>query len=306
MTVDVLPPYDELPELGNLGVRHSWGLLPEEAGTLALIGPDQIRRATDTVTEGRVFALSEPIATFDQPLFGRDALNHSVIEAGRNELEDVFDRLNPQAYSQIDGLAHVRAREYGFYGGHVDADEARERLGMHHWAAHPIAGRGVLLDVHRSRRERGHVDDPMAGAAVLPSELELVAKEQDVALERGDIVLVHTGWLEAFRRQPADTPVTAWNGLHAGEATAQYLWDHRVALLGADNPAVEDAPGSREAGSLHRRLLPALGLSLMELLRLDELAQVCHDIGRWEFLFTAAPLPVHGAVSSPANALALL
>ncbi|WP_243636970.1 hypothetical protein [Rhodococcus sp. Eu-32] len=97
----------------------------------------------------------------------------------------------------------------------------------------------------------------------------------------------------------------AWNGLHAGEATAQFLWDHGVAMLGADNPAVEDAPGSREAGSLHRRLL-ALGLSLMELLRLDLLAQACVEIRRWEFLFTAAPLPVHGAVSSPANALAIL
>lgn len=306
MTVKTLPSYDELPQLADLGVRHSWGLLPHDAGTLTFIGPAQVQRAAATVSEGRVFALSEPIATFKQPLFGRDALTHSVVEVGRNELEDVFDRLNPQAYSQIDGLAHVRAREFGFYGGHVDIGEARERLGMHHWAERAISGRGVLLDVHRSRQARGQADDPTAGSSIFPSELESVALEQGVALERGDIVLVRTGWLEAFRKQAADKPVTAWNGLHAGEATARFLWDAGVALLGADNPAVEDAPGSRDAGSLHRRLLPALGLSLMELLRLDELATACVDAGRWEFLFTAAPLPVHGAVSSPANALAIL
>ncbi|GAA4663113.1 cyclase family protein [Gordonia humi] len=306
MTAGTMPSYDELPELAELGVRHSWGLLPHEAGTLAFIDADQVRRAAATVTEGRAIALSEPIATFDQPLFERDALTHSVVEVGRNELEDVFDRFNPQAYSQIDGLAHVRAREFGFYGGLVDVDEARERLGMHHWAQRSICGRGVLLDVHRSRQARGEVDDPTSGSAILPDELDAVAREQGVALERGDIVLVRTGWLEAFRDLPAGCSVTTWNGLHAGEATAEFLWNSGVALLGADNPAVEDAPGSRDAGSLHRRLLPGLGLSLLELLRLDELAQACADARRWEFLFTAAPLPVHGAVSSPANAVAIL
>jgi kynurenine formamidase len=298
--------YDKLPMLGDLGVRHSWGLLPEVDGTLSWIGADERRRAAATVTEGRSFSLSEPIATFDTPLFGRDTLQHSVIEAGRNELEDVIDRFNPQAYSQIDGLAHVRAREFGFYGGVVDVADARERLGMHHWGDRTIVGRGVLLDIHRSRIERGLSDDPMAGSPIHPDELDLVAAEQSVVLEPGDIVLVRTGWLEAFRTASAKTSVTAWNGLHAGEYTARFLWDKGVAMIGADNPAVEDAPGSRDAGSLHRRLLPALGLSLMELLRLDALAQACREIERWQFLFTAAPLPLHGAVSSPANALAIL
>ncbi|WP_139279683.1 cyclase family protein [Rhodococcoides yunnanense] len=304
MTVD-LPTYDELPELGDLGVRHSWGLLPHHTGTLERIGPKQVRLASESVTLGTAFSLSEPMTTFGNPLFGRDALSHRVIEAGRNELEDVLDSFNPQAYSQIDGLAHVRAREFGFYGGHVDAAEAREELGMHHWATRAIVGRGVLLDVHRSRLARGVDDDPTAGTPITPTELDTVANEQGVVVERGDILLVRTGWLSAFRQRPAE-PVRTWNGLHAGEDTARYLWNRGVSLLGADNPAVEDSPGSREAGSLHRRLLPALGLSLMELLNLDDLASACSDHERWSFLFTAAPLPLHGGVSSPANALAIL
>ncbi|RRQ25637.1 hypothetical protein DK926_22205 [Rhodococcus sp. Eu-32] len=130
------------------------------------------------------------MATFDTPMFGRDAMQHRVVEAGRNELEDVIDRFNPQAYSQIDGLAHVRAREFGFYGGAVEMTDARDRLGMHHWADRTIVGRGVLLDVHRSRIERGAADDPTSGSPIHPDELAQVAAEQAVTFERGDIVLV--------------------------------------------------------------------------------------------------------------------
>ncbi len=306
MTSPALPAYDDLPALGDLGVRHSWGLLPENLGTLALIGPEQVQRAVRTVVDGESYALSEPMSTFPTPMFGRDGLRHEIVEVGRNELEDVFDRWNPQAYSQIDGLAHVRAREHGFYGGHTDTGVARDRLGMHHWATRGIVGRGVLIDVERTRRGCGTDEGPGSGSAITHEELRHVAAEQGVTIEPGDIVLVRTGWLECYRQAPDSFPTTAWNGLHAGEQTARFLWDSGIAMVGADNPAVECAPGSREAGSLHRRLLPSLGMSLLELLRLDELAAALAARGRWEFLFTAAPVPVEGAVSSPANALAVL
>lgn len=301
----ILPSYDELPVLGALGVRHSWEVLPHDQGTLSFIGEEQIRYGAATVTKGRSYSLSEPFDTFAQPLFGRDAIRHDIVEAGRNEVEDVLHGFNPQAYSQIDGLAHVRAREHGFYGGYTDLDEARDRLGMHHWAARTIVGRGVLVDVHGYRLAHDGDDDPMRGSPITVDELELVLDEQGVTLRRGDILLIRTGWLETFRKSP-NISVTAWNGLYAGEETARFLWNHKIAIVGTDNPAVEDAPGSRDAGSLHRRLLPSLGLSLMELLRLDELAAACTEANRWEFFFTAAPLPVQGAVSSPANALAVV
>lgn len=296
--------YDDLPILDGLGVRHARGLLPPGLGTVSFIGPDEMRRAAASVSEGRSFGLSEPIGTFEAPLFGRAAAQHHVLEVGRNELEDVLDSFNPQSYSQLDGLAHVRAREHGFFGGATEISTAREQSGIHHWARNGIVGRGVLLDVHAARLARGD-DDPAAGSPITVEELLDVADRQGTELAAGDILLVRTGWLESYRAHP-DAPVTAWNGLHAGEATARFLWNRRIALVGADNPAVEDAPGSREAGSLHRRLLPALGLSLLELLRLDELAVACKSAGRWQFLLTIAPLPIRGAVSSPANAIAVL
>jgi len=73
-----------------------------------------------------------------------------------------------------------------------------------------------------------------------------------------------------------------------------------------DNPAVESAPGNLEDGSLHRRLLPLLGIVMGELFDLDALAARCADLHRYDFLFMAAPLPIPGGLSSPANAMALL
>ncbi|MFJ8816573.1 cyclase family protein [Amycolatopsis thermoflava] len=300
-----IPDYDELPELGGLGVRHAWDVLPHEEGTLAFACPDAAAAAAHEVGSGETVPLNLPLDAFDPPLFGRAQVRHSIVETGRNEVEDVIGEFNPQASSQLDGLAHVRAREHGFFGGSTTIDDARERVGMHHWARRGIAARGVLLDVEAARRRAGRPADPFLGEAFDPGELLEVADAQGVALRPGDALLVRTGWAAA-RMAAGDAPSGSWNGLAAGEDMARMLWNRRVCLVGSDNPAVENAPGDRAVGSLHRRLLPALGMPLMELLDLERLARRCADNGRWDFLFVSVPLAVRGGVSSPANAMAVL
>jgi kynurenine formamidase len=169
---------------------------------------------------------------------------------------------------------------------------------MHHWAQRGLAGRGVLLDLA--------VPDPFDGSAIGPSDLLAAAEAQRITLQPGDILLVRTGWAAEFLRRADPRGVTAWRGLSAGEETAEFLWDRRIALVGADNPAVENSPGDVALGSLHRRLLPALGMPLMELLDLERLAARCAQIQRWTFLFVAVPLHLRGGVSSTANAMAIL
>jgi hypothetical protein len=307
--VSARPAFDELPELDGLGIRHAWEVLPPDVGSVSAATPARVREAARRVSAGETIPLNLAVDAFDPPLFGRRQVEHVIVEAGRNELEDVLSELNPQASSQLDGLAHVRAREHGFFGGATSPDVARERSGVHHWARRGIAGRGVLLDVARSRAASGGAADPFLGDAIGPAELADVAAEQGVELRPGDVLLVRTGWAAAYLAASPDERArgaASWNGLHAGEATARMLWDGEVALLGCDNPAVENGPGDRAAGSLHRRVLPALGLALMELLDLERLADRCAELGRWEFLFVSVPLHVVGGVSSPANAMAIL
>lgn len=299
------PSYSELPLLGDLGMRHAWSVLNSEIGTLSFIDSDKTAEAARLVREGRTFPLNLAINAFDPPLFGRSPVRHRVDLHG-NDAEDVLNAFNPQASSQLDGLAHVRARELGFFGRRTDLEVAREQIGIHHVASRGIATRGVLIDMagHDELDEVTPFDGRMYDAGLLAD----VARAQGVEVRGGDVLLIHTGWTSRFLRTTADEQAAtrAWNGLRADEAMAQWLWDLRIAAVGADNPAVEAAPGSRDIGSLHRRLIPALGMSLFELLDLEALAAACRIYGRWEFFFVSVPLHIIGGVSSPANALAIL
>lgn len=308
MTAGAIPLYEDLPELGQLGTRHSWGHLPPEKGTLSFLGTQQVIEAASLVTTGTVIPLNLPVNAFDPPLFDRAPLKHEVVKASRNDAEDIIHDFNPQASSQLDGLGHVRARELGYYGGITELDEAREKLGMHHWASNGIAGRGVLLDVAAYRAASGHSADPFSGLGYTPELLIETAEWADVQLRPGDILLVRTGWAKAYLALDAKerAMIPGWDGLRADEQTAQFLWDHRISLVGSDNPAVENAPGHPSIGSLHRRLLPSLGMPLMELLDLENLGLECKAQAKWDFLFVSVPLNLRGAVSSPANAMAML
>jgi kynurenine formamidase len=222
-----------------------------------------------------------------------------------------LDAYYPQASSQWDGLLHVRAREFGFFGGRTeDPRPGAGPLGIEHWAQRGIVGRGVLLDVERHRREGGAPFDPLGGEALTSRELAATAAAQEVAPREGDILCVRTGWVGAYRaldaagrRALAKTPRAS--GLRADEEMARWLWDSGCAALCLDNPAVEVIPGDPAVGSLHRRLIPMLGFALAELLDLDGIARACAVDGRWEFLFVAAPMHLPGGVGSPANALAI-
>ncbi|MGM0930451.1 MAG: cyclase family protein [Actinomycetota bacterium] len=308
---DDLPKYDELPRIGTLDVKQSWGLLPASLGTLAHLTPERVLTATREAATGQTISLNAPMDTFSPALFGRPAVRHDLLESARNINEDVLNDFNPQASSQWDGLTHIRAREFGYYGGITDDQEARATLGMHHWAERGIVGRGVLLDVAGYRAARGLGRDPFQEETIGPAELGEVAAAHGVEFRSGDILCVRTGWLEEYRsrRESGRDLVDAGDafiGLESGHEMAAWLWDSRMAAVCSDNPAVESAPGDPRVGSLHRRLLPGLGLPMAELLDLDRLAVNCRETGKYDFLFVAVPLPITGGVSSTSNAVAIL
>ena len=60
-------------------------------------------------------------------------------------------------------------------------------------------------------------------------------------------------------------------------------------------------PGSGVVLPLHAALMRDLGVTLTEIAWLDDLAAACAADGRWDFLYTAAPLKVHGGTGAPVN-----
>lgn len=308
-----VPSYDELPRIEKLGMPHSWAFFgPGDAfGTLNLLTPGIVAGAAQSVRTGEVVPLSLPVVQPDPPLFGREPMRHTRFDADRNTRDDVIDNYFPQGSSQWDGFFHVRAREFGFFGGvAASTDPVDAELGIDLWAKRGIVGRGVLLDVERHLLDSENdscgipVDEEYS---ISPELLQQVAEAQGAEVRQGDILVIRTGWPAKYAARPADSaPVTAIPGLHAGEATARLLWNWHVAAVVTDLPAVEPVPGDPAIGSLHRRLLPLLGIPLAELFDLEGLSAACARAGRPDFLFTAAPLNLRGAAGSPGNALAIL
>jgi len=292
-----LPSYDELPVRDGAPAGSSWGLWGEGDvfGCLNLLTPERVVAAARLVQSGAVFALNLEAELPDPPLFGRAAPQHTVLGEGAGH-DDVLT-FNTQSSSQWDGFRHVAGRD-GFYNGVSDGDH-----GTHHWARRGIAGRGVLVDVAR------HVDVAPDGANVIETaDLDATLASQGVTLEPGDVLLLRTGWLAWYRtldgaaRAAVAADLKA-PGIRPGHDTARWLWDHHVAALAADNPAVEVWPLAGTFG--HWDFLALLGIPLGELWDLDALAADCAADGRYSFLLTSAPLNVLAGVASPPNALAI-
>jgi len=313
MTND-LPAFDDLPVIDGLGLRHAWGVFgdADDLGTINLLTPDCVVKASRLVETGEVVNLSLPLTEPEPPLFGREPLRHEIHNIDRNTLDDSVSSLFTQASSQWDGLRHIRAREFGYYGGVTDDFEpGAGRLGIEHWAAHGMVGRGLLLDVAAYFEAQGEPFDPHAARAVSADDLRAVADHQGVAIETGDVLCLRFGWVERYQalnrpaREKYAANVTA-AGLAGSEDMARLLWDWHVAAVACDNPAVEVAPGDSAVGSLHRRLLPLLGFAFGEMLDFSVLADRLRERARWTFMFTAVPLNLPGGVGSPANAVAIL
>jgi kynurenine formamidase len=305
-----------MPAHGSEAVEPSFRDLPGHAhgvfgkddvdGALNRITPDRTRAAAGLVTSGRVFSLNAPV---DWPAGGpglhhRDIPQHDVIERFPNVFDDHLDSFFLQGSTQWDSLLHIRDGELGWYNG-----GGPDTLGVHTWAERGIAGRGVLVDVYGA-----HESDPgSADVDVIDvAELERCLESEGVTVEAGDILLLHTGWMAAFERlsreervaQGASPPAP---GLASTIEMVEWLWDHGVAAVAADNPALERWPLAQgePAVTLHNWLIPRLGVAIGELWWLQDLAAACREDGRYAFLVTSAPLNVRGGVGSPPNALAI-
>jgi kynurenine formamidase len=153
----------------------------------------------------------------------------------------------------------------------------------------------VLLDIVRLRGAAA-----ASGDSIGRGEIEAAMRQAGVSLRGGDAVLIRTGWLETqdmsaaidFNREP---------GIDV--EAALYLAESGVAMVGADNFAIEVLPfPTGTVFPVHQRLIRDYGVPLLEGLVLRELG----ELGATEFLFAATPLPIVGATGSPIAPVAVL
>jgi len=208
-----------------------------------------------------------------------------------------------QAASQWDGLAHVYYDDKMYNG--FPASDVGPHGAMHcsiDKMAKGIVGRGVLLDIARLKG----VDWLEAGQVITPEDLDAAAEAQGVEVRSGDIVFFRTGWRTKFKRDgDAASFMAGEPGI--GLACAQWLYDHEVAVIASDNWAIEVLPGENpnELLDVHMVLIRDMGMTLGEILDLDELAEDCANDGVYEFFTAAPPIKFTHAVGSPINPLAI-
>jgi kynurenine formamidase len=155
------------------------------------------------------------------------------------------------------------------------------------------------------RPDTGELED---GYAITAADLDATIAAQGSPVGRGDIVLVRTGQLARTRRD-------GWGDYAGGPAPGLSLttagWLHRteIAAIATDTWGFEVRPNEFDVPAfqpLHQVVIPNLGLTIGELWDLDELGAECAASGIYEFLLSAAPLPITGAVGSPINPVAIL
>jgi hypothetical protein len=312
-----LPRFDELPVRPDAPPRSAWGLWgdDDEYGTLNLLTSECIVRAARLVRKGRTFGLNWELELPNPPLWGREALRHTIKrKKGSLGSEDVYDDFNTQSSSQWDGLTHVGSEAYRrYYNGVTETmvtGGPGTRNGIQVWARRGIAGRGVLIDYRRWAETEGIAYSPGERHHITVSALQEAASAQRVRIEQGDILLVRSGWIAWYlgldqdaRTALAAGPVAAV-GLAQGDETLRFLWDNHFAAVAGDTVAFEACPADPGQG-MHETILALWGLPMGEMFDLEALADDCAQDGIYEFFFTSAPLNKLGGVASPPNALAI-
>ena len=322
-------PYRELLEQGDAPPGSAWSVFGrgDQLGMLNNLSRQATVSAAQLVRTGAVYTLDYPVNTFVPSVAGtRQPTEHHIFANNPNHRDDWVDSFYLQSSTQIDGLRHIRHPKYGFYGGVADDRivEGTPELGIQHAAEKGIVGRGVLLDLMRYRTAIGRPYDVTTNEPITAADLDGAAAFENLELRPGDIVLLRFGWVEAYLTWTPDERAArrAKPGLLQAPQTLEWLWDHQVSFVAADNTGVEAAPihdragwvdpdepaparGRTQNGMLHRPAIALLGLMLGELWRLDALAEACAQDGVYDFLLTAKPLNLVGGVGSPANAMAI-
>ncbi len=325
----------------------NWGEFGEDDqyGRMNLVTAERRLRALQEVRSGEVFVLSHPLT-----LPGGNVLNpsryppvfHPVMRGGHvyfnldmsvadPRFTDVGSDEAIMLYSQYsthwDTFAHKGTvfdadgdgvAEKVSYNGFRLVDEAGKglygELGARALSAAAMAetgvqARGVLVDL------RHHFGDERV--AVTWEMLDQAMRADQVSVEPGDILLLHTGLGARIREANGklDASIRTQCSVLDGydRRLLEWIGDSGVAAIAADNLAVESSstlgvdPRIGHRGPnlpLHEHCLVKLGIHLGELWYLTELAGWLRQNGRNRFLLTAPPLRMPGAAGSPVTPIA--
>src|SRR5262245_35197411 len=291
-------------------------------------GSGGVRRFIRQVTDARIFDLAplcdehSPIAAVNPPysmfLNATHASTRGTFgDGGKLSFTSEIQQFSGQhGAPSIDAIGHI-GRDGKLFGG-VDAAAATAdtrgigrsgvgaNLDITHFPNGRLVNRGVLLDV--ARFVNGDLTPLPAKFEITGQHLERTARAQRVDLERGDTILIRTGWGQYFGSNPS---------LYKGDFSpgpgvdgAQFLVRAGASAVGADTltfeqrPPLFGTPGtpSFQVFPVHMLLIADNGINIIENYFLEELAEA----RAYEFLLVVPPLKIRGGTGSALRSFALV
>jgi kynurenine formamidase len=292
----------------------NWGRWGDDdvLGTLNYITAEHVRRAASLVRSGRSVSMAIPINTEAGPDNPHPAIHHMTQlhdwDIGSGQLRFATDFLgidfHGDCHTHIDALCHLAYADQ-LYGGRSASSvtsHGAELLAIDDYA-NGVVGRGVLLDIPRSRG----VPYLEPGDAVTRAELEEAELAQGVHLGEGDIFVFRTGH---HRRR---LELGAWDNGYTGEGKAglhvdaiPWMHERKIAMFMPDGDG-ETVPSTVDGilYPIHPLQIVAMGMAVSDSLNLEDVAAACEEEQRWEFLVVASPLRLPAGTGSPFNPIAI-
>lgn len=275
-------------------------------GAANLLTPDLVVRAAKLVKTGKTYALGVPTGpatpaygtrTYQIMTTGGDSTGATL---GTNEATYNDDLLITWLGigSQLDGLGHLGIG-HRYYNG-VHASEFVQLDGLKKFSTHlvpPIVTRGVLIDVAALQ---GESMLPIETAINPPQIKAALARQGNMTIRQGDVVLLHTGW-QRLASSDATKFLSGEPGL--GVAGAEYLAKLGAVAVGADTWGIEILPPEDKAQAfpVHQIMLAKHGVYLLENMDTSALARD----KAYEFLFVLGQPRFVGSVQAVINPIAI-
>ena len=279
-----------------------WGA-GDQRGSANHMKPETVLRAVRLIRTGQVFELGRRLEE-TMPLQATRTFElhtkRTAPPAGSNRRgsnEEIVLAEIGQVGTQFDGFAHQTHGDSLYNCFKMDDVATRTgftKLGVENVGA--LFTRGVLIDVAA-----------LKGAEMLPdtyeitvADLQAALKRQQLTLQPGDAVMIHTGWGRLWGKENARY-MKANPGL--GAAAAEWLAKQDPLLVGADTAPINVTPNpdAQVSNPVHQIMLVNYGIHLLENLRLDELAAARAN----EFALIVQPLKLVGASGSTVAPIAV-
>ena len=287
--------------------REAWWDSPwgeaDRLGNVNMLSAEGVKKAAGLVKTGKVYALGVPTAPESAAYGTRKYTVQRTPGPGADYTPDgsqrvtAFDELVTSSMgigTQIDGFGHLGV-DHHYYNG-VTGKEVATTRALQTADIPPIVTRGVLIDMTK-HYGKPHLD---IGDMYNRAEIEAAMKAQGVTINKGDVVLFHTGWMVAKMMSEKDVYRSSEPGL--GEDGAIFLADLGVVAVGSDTVALEALPSP--PGKLfivHQTLLAKRGVHVLETIDTNQLAAD----GVKEFMFVLGIPRFVGTVQMVINPVAI-